>query len=130
MQTLSNILYFIPKEENGSFSIDFTFDARGLEGKSVVIFQVLYLNGKKVTYHGDINNKNQPVPFKGERKQDTNTISNKGNNRYNINDIKDINNIKSAKAINMKSAGFPLTVLLLTLFTLLGIDIKNRRYKI
>ncbi|PHD52027.1 TQXA domain-containing protein, partial [Bacillus toyonensis] len=54
---------FTPKEANGSITLDFTFDATGLEEKEVVVFEELLKNGKIVTTHADIEDKDQTVKF-------------------------------------------------------------------
>ncbi|MGG3674867.1 VaFE repeat-containing surface-anchored protein [Bacillus nitratireducens] len=54
---------FTPKEANGSITLDFTFDATGLEEKEVVVFEELLKDGKVVTTHVDINDKGQTVKF-------------------------------------------------------------------
>ncbi|PEE67971.1 VaFE repeat-containing surface-anchored protein [Bacillus thuringiensis] len=54
---------FTPKEANGSITLDFTFDATGLEEKEVVVFEELLKEGKIVTTHADINDKGQTVKF-------------------------------------------------------------------
>ncbi len=54
---------FTSKEANGSITLDFTFDATGLEEKEVVVFEELLKDGKVVTTHTDINDKGQTVKF-------------------------------------------------------------------
>ncbi|PEP71786.1 TQXA domain-containing protein [Bacillus wiedmannii] len=54
---------FTPKEANGSITLDFTFDATGLEEKEIVVFEELLKDGKVVTTHADINDKGQTVKF-------------------------------------------------------------------
>ncbi|OPD59630.1 VaFE repeat-containing surface-anchored protein [Bacillus anthracis] len=54
---------FTPKEANGSITLDFTFDATGLEEKEVVVFEELLKEEKIVTTHADINDKGQTVKF-------------------------------------------------------------------
>ncbi|KIV72281.1 Cell wall surface anchor family protein [Bacillus mycoides] len=54
---------FTPKEANGSITLDFIFDATGLEEKEVVVFEELLKDGKIVTTHADINDKGQTVKF-------------------------------------------------------------------
>ena len=39
----------------------FKFDASGLAGKDIVVFEYLYQNGKEVTTHTDINDKGQTI---------------------------------------------------------------------
>ncbi|WP_255294080.1 VaFE repeat-containing surface-anchored protein [Bacillus toyonensis] len=54
---------FKPKEANGSITLDFTFDATGLEEKEVVVFENILKDGKEVATHTDINDKDQTVKF-------------------------------------------------------------------
>ncbi|NKW95913.1 VaFE repeat-containing surface-anchored protein [Bacillus toyonensis] len=54
---------FTAKEANGSITLDFTFDATGLEEKEVVVFEELLKDGKIVTTHADIEDKGQTVKF-------------------------------------------------------------------
>ncbi|MCQ6341057.1 VaFE repeat-containing surface-anchored protein [Bacillus cereus] len=54
---------FTAKEANGSITLDFTFDATGLEGKEVVVFEEVWKDRKMVTSHADINDKGQTVKF-------------------------------------------------------------------
>ncbi len=48
---------------NGRVEMKFTFDASALEGKSVVVFETVYIDGKKVFTHADIEDKDQTVSF-------------------------------------------------------------------
>lgn len=54
---------FKPKEANGSITLDFTFDATGLEEKEVVVFEDLIKEGKTVATHSDLEDKDQTVKF-------------------------------------------------------------------
>ena len=54
---------FTPKEANGSITLDFTFDAPGLEEHEVVVIDEFWTVGKVVTTHADINDKGQTVKF-------------------------------------------------------------------
>ncbi len=54
---------FTAKEANGSITLDFTFDATGLEEKEVVVFEDLTKEGKVVATHSDIEDKGQTVKF-------------------------------------------------------------------
>lgn len=57
---------FIAKEANGAITLDFTFDATGLEGKEIVVFEDLYQNDVLVATHSDIQDKGQTVTFKNK----------------------------------------------------------------
>ncbi|PGM76352.1 hypothetical protein CN957_23545 [Bacillus cereus] len=54
---------FTPKKASGSITLDFTFDATGLEDKEVVVFEDLLKDEKIVTTHADIEDKGQTVKF-------------------------------------------------------------------
>lgn len=58
---------FITEKSYGIISLNFTFDSSALKGKSVVVFQSLYLDGKLVAVHADIDNKKQTVTFKNPK---------------------------------------------------------------
>ncbi|MES5963042.1 VaFE repeat-containing surface-anchored protein [Bacillus cereus group sp. MG7w] len=52
-----------PERPTGSITLDFTFDATGLEEKEVVVFEDLIKAGKTVTTHADINDESQTIKF-------------------------------------------------------------------
>ena len=56
---------FTAEKESGSVTLDFTFSANGLGGKSVVAFEKMYTaDGRvEVASHEDINDANQTVKF-------------------------------------------------------------------
>lgn len=54
---------FTPKSPSGTVKLSFTFDSTALEGKSVVVFENLYLDGKEVTSHADIEDEGQTIEF-------------------------------------------------------------------
>ncbi len=54
---------FTPAKSNGTIDVLFTFDAIGLEGKSVVVFETLYTDEKEVASHTDIEDEGQTVTF-------------------------------------------------------------------
>lgn len=55
---------FTPENASGSVEITFTFDASDFAGKSVVVFETLYHEGKEVAVHADITDEGQTVEFK------------------------------------------------------------------
>ena len=55
-------LFTAPKAE-GSIKIPFTFDASGLAGKSVVVFETLYRDDMELAVHADIDDEGQTVDF-------------------------------------------------------------------
>ncbi|MDE6837171.1 MAG: VaFE repeat-containing surface-anchored protein, partial [Acutalibacter sp.] len=54
---------FTPENASGTAEIQFTLDASALAGKSVVVFETLYHEGKEVAVHADINDEGQTVEF-------------------------------------------------------------------
>ena len=54
---------FIPAEPNGTIDVLFTFDATGLEGKSVVVFETLFQGETEIASHEDIEDKGQTIIF-------------------------------------------------------------------
>ncbi len=54
---------FIPKDSNGEVEVEFTFDASGLAGNDVVIYEKLYLGDEKLAEHADINDDSQTIHF-------------------------------------------------------------------
>lgn len=50
---------FTPESYNGTVDVEFTFDASLLEGKTVVVFENLYRDGKEILVHADIEDKDQ-----------------------------------------------------------------------
>lgn len=51
-------------ESEGTFDMDFRFDASELAGQQIVIYEYLYQDGKLIVSHEDINAKNQTIWFK------------------------------------------------------------------
>ena len=54
---------FTPAEPNGTVDVLFTFDATGLEGKSVVVFETLFQGETEIVGHEDIEDEGQTVTF-------------------------------------------------------------------
>ncbi len=52
---------FIPKKRNGEVELIFTINADILRGKTTVVFEDLYKDGKLLVSHNDINDKDQTV---------------------------------------------------------------------
>lgn len=52
---------FTPLTETGCVDVAFTFDAAGLSGKDIVIFEELYHDGKLIAVHADINDEGQTI---------------------------------------------------------------------
>lgn len=52
---------FTPNQSDGTIELEFSFDASGLGGTSVVVFEHLYKDGIEVATHADINDEAQTV---------------------------------------------------------------------
>ena len=52
---------FTPNQSDGTIELEFSFDASGLEGTTVVVFEHLYKDGIEVATHADINDEAQSV---------------------------------------------------------------------
>ena len=58
---------FHAEEETGSVELEFTFDASALSGRSVVVFEKLFYEGREIAAHEELEDKNQTVTFLKER---------------------------------------------------------------
>ena len=54
---------FTPAETNGTIDVLFTFDATGLEGKDLVVFEKLFQGETEIASHEDIEDEGQTVSF-------------------------------------------------------------------
>ncbi|MGL9729346.1 VaFE repeat-containing surface-anchored protein [Enterococcus sp. DIV0756] len=54
---------FTAKKPNGTIDLAFTFDGSALAGKTVVVFETLYHEGKEIATHTDIEDKDQTVTY-------------------------------------------------------------------
>ena len=54
---------FTPSESSGTIDVLFTFNATGLEGKDLVVFEKLFQGETEITHHEDIEDKGQTVTF-------------------------------------------------------------------
>ena len=59
---------FTPAGPNGTIDVLFTFDATGLEGKTVVVFETLFQGETEIAGHEDIEDEGQTVNFVEEPK--------------------------------------------------------------
>lgn len=64
---------FTAKEKNGFEELTFTFDGKGLGGKTVVVFEDVYQDGKLIGSHSDINDLGQSVKITKIEKKKVNT---------------------------------------------------------
>ena len=55
---------FVPETKNGSVDVTFIFDATGLHGKEIVVFEDLYRENVLLATHTDINDEGQTVKIK------------------------------------------------------------------
>lgn len=55
---------FVPETKNGSVDVTFIFDATGLHGKEIVVFEDLYRANVLLATHADINDEGQTVKIK------------------------------------------------------------------
>lgn len=70
---------FTAKEKSGFEELTFTFDGTGLGGKTVVVFEDVYEDGKLIGTHSDINDLGQSIKI---IKKDTPKTGDKGNYIY------------------------------------------------
>lgn len=56
---------FKPKDSNGTAEVEILFDASGLAGMDVVVFEELYLGEEKLAEHKDVNEESQTIHFPG-----------------------------------------------------------------
>lgn len=54
---------FTPEQPNGTVDVTFTFDAKALSGKTVVVFEAITLDDKVIATHEDIEDEEQSVNF-------------------------------------------------------------------
>lgn len=52
---------FTPTESSGTIEIKFDIDTTNLNGKTIVVYEKLYNNGKLIAHHEDIEDKNQTI---------------------------------------------------------------------
>ena len=60
---------FTAKDTNGSVMMEFTFDASGLDGKDLVVFEKLYLGKQLVASHEDLEDSEQTIHFRNPKIQ-------------------------------------------------------------
>ncbi len=54
---------FVPKDSDGEVEVEFFFDASGLKGADVVVYEELYLGDEKLAEHTDLNDESQTIHF-------------------------------------------------------------------
>ena len=60
---ITSEITFTPENENGSFDIEFTFDATGMKDKTLVVFEELYEDETLIGQHKDITDEGQTIYF-------------------------------------------------------------------
>ena len=60
---ITSEIKFIPKEKDGSIDMKFSLDSEALKGKSVVVFEEVYMDDLRVVFHADINDEGQTVNY-------------------------------------------------------------------
>ena len=55
---------FVAETANGTVTLEFTFDASALEGKTLVVFEKLFQGNTEIATHTDINDKEQTIEVK------------------------------------------------------------------
>ena len=60
-KNITSTVEFTPKEPNGTVNVEFTINTSLLMGKTIVVFENLYIDNKEVAVHADINDENQTV---------------------------------------------------------------------
>lgn len=99
---------FIPEKATGTAEVKFTFDSSSLKGKSVVVFESLYQNGKEIAVHADIEDKGQTVPFIEPKISTTATDKSTGEHEANVSskttiiDVVKYENLIAGKEYNLK----------------------------
>lgn len=63
-------ILFVPESPNGTVNMEFMFDASSLMGKSVTVFETLYINDTIVASHEDITDSEQTVRFSFDDQND------------------------------------------------------------
>ena len=59
----------VPDTGSGEIQMEFTFDATGLQGEQIVVFEEVYLEEKLVVAHADLEDERQSVTYKKEKTQ-------------------------------------------------------------
>lgn len=115
---------FTPKESSGSVEVEFIFDATGLEGQELVVFEYLYKDNDLVTTHTDIEDKGQTVRV---AKEDEDTDKGKMDLGINDDDGYEDDGYGGSPQTSDK---FPIFIIIaLILISLSGLYFAHRRRK-
>ena len=70
-EDIATTVTFVPAEANGCTTIHFDTDTQPLVGKTIVVFERLYRDGKQIAVHTDINDPDQTLTTPGAPTLDT-----------------------------------------------------------
>ena len=97
---------FVPKEKDGSIIITFKFNGSALKGKTAVAFETVYVNGKEVLVHADLEDEDQTVHFPDGRTtaldSETKSHNSLAGNKVTINDEFFYKNLVPGKKYTVK----------------------------
>lgn len=62
-KTITAETCFVPEEKDGTAEVRFRFDATGLNGKSVVVFEKVYIGETEILSHEDLEDQEQTILF-------------------------------------------------------------------
>lgn len=62
-KTITAETCFVPEEKDGTAEVRFRFDATGLNGKSVVVFEKVYIGKTEILSHEDLEDQEQTILF-------------------------------------------------------------------
>lgn len=97
---------FKPKTAEGTAEVEFAFDATGFDGKTLVVYEELTLNGEKLAEHKDLNDEGQTIYFPGvgttALDKDTNDHISKADKEITIVDTVHYTNLRVGKKYTVK----------------------------
>lgn len=97
---------FKPKTAEGTAEVEFAFDATGFDGKTLVVYEELSLNGEKLAKHKDLNDEGQTIYFPGvgttALDKDTNDHISKADKEITIVDTVRYTNLRVGKKYTVK----------------------------
>lgn len=97
---------FKPKTAEGTAEVEFAFDATGFDGKTLVVYEELTLNGEKLAEHKDLNDEGQTIYFPGvgttALDKDTNDHISKADKEITIVDTVRYTNLRVGKKYAVK----------------------------
>lgn len=97
---------FKPKTAEGTAEVEFAFDATGFDGKTLVVYEELSLNGEKLAEHKDLNDEGQTIYFPGvgttALDKDTNDHISKADKEITIVDTVRYTNLRVGKKYTVK----------------------------